>query len=50
MTDPAGILRDLTIDGNSSDPERKYAALNTQATWRFGTRLNVNGSYTLSRT
>ena len=50
VTDPAGILRDLTIDGNSSDPERKYAALNAQATWRFGTRLNVNGSYTLSRT
>lgn len=50
VTDPAGILRDLTIDGNSNDPERKYAALNAQATWRFGTRLNVNGSYTLSRT
>ena len=50
MVDPEGILRDLTIDGNSSDPERNYAALNAQATWRFGTRLNVNGSYTLSRT
>ena len=50
VTDPAGIPRDLTIDGNSSDPERKYAALNAQATWRFGTRLNLNGSYTLSKT
>jgi outer membrane receptor for ferrienterochelin and colicin len=50
VTDPAGIARDLTIDGNSDEPERKYAALNAQATWRFGTRLNVNGSYTLSRT
>jgi outer membrane receptor for ferrienterochelin and colicin len=50
VVDPKGILRDLTIDGNSSDPERNYAALNAQASWRFGTRLNVNGSYTLSRT
>ncbi len=50
VIDPAGIARDLTIDGNSSDPDRKYAALNAQASWRFGTRLNVNGSYTLSRT
>ena len=50
VTDPVGILRDLTVDGNSSDPERKYAALSTQATWRFGTRLHVNGSYTLSKT
>ena len=43
VIDPAGIARDLTIDGNSSDPERKYAALNAQASWRLGTRLNVNG-------
>ena len=50
VTDPAGIERDLTIDGNSSEPERQYAALNAQATWRFGTRLSLNGSYTLSRT
>ena len=50
VIDPAGVARDLTIDGNSSEPERKYAALNAQASWRFGTRLSLNGSYTLSRT
>ena len=50
VTDPAGIPRDLTIIGTSNEPERSYAALNTQATWRFGTRVSLNGSYTLSRT
>ena len=50
VLDPAGIARDLTIIGNSTDPERQYAAMNLQASYRFGTRLNVNGVYTLSRT
>lgn len=50
VADPAGILRDLTVIGNSNEPERNYAALNAQATWRFGTRVSLNGSYTLSRT
>jgi hypothetical protein len=50
VLDPAGIARDLTVIGNSSDPERKYAAMNMQAAYRLGTRLNLNAVYTLSRT
>ena len=50
VLDPTGIARDLTVVGNSNDPERQYAAMNVQASYRFGTRINVNGVYTLSRT
>jgi len=50
VLDPAGIARDLTIIGNSSEPERNYAAMNLQAAYRLGTRLNLNAVYTLSRT
>ena len=50
VQDPAGIARDLTLVGNSNDPERRYAAMNLQASYRFGRHLNLNGAYTLSRT
>jgi hypothetical protein len=50
VLDPTGVARDLTVIGNSKDPERQYTAMNLQASYRFGTRLNVNGVYTLSRT
>jgi Carboxypeptidase regulatory-like domain/TonB dependent receptor len=50
VLDPTGVARDLTVIGNSTDPERQYTAMNLQASYRFGTRLHVNGVYTLSRT
>ena len=50
VQDPAGIARDLTIIGNSTEPERQYAAMNLQAAYRLGSRLNLNAVYTLSRT
>jgi outer membrane receptor for ferrienterochelin and colicin len=50
VLDPAGVARDLTIIGNSSDPERQYAAMNLQASYRFGSRVHLNAVYTLSRT
>lgn len=50
VVDPRGIARDLTVVENSGEPERQYAAMNLQASYRIGTRLNVNGVYTLSRT
>ena len=50
VLDPTGAARDLTVIGNSGDPERQYAAMNVQASYRFGARLNVNGVYTLSKT
>jgi outer membrane receptor protein involved in Fe transport len=50
VQDPAGVLRDLTIIGNSSEPERQYAAMNMQGAYRFGPALSLNAVYTLSRT
>jgi hypothetical protein len=50
VLDPAGIARDLTVIGNSDGPERQYAAMNVQASYRFGSRVNLNAVYTLSRT
>jgi outer membrane receptor for ferrienterochelin and colicin len=50
VQDPAGILRDLTIIGNSTEPERQYAAMNIQTSYRLGSRLNMHAVYTLSRT
>jgi len=50
VLDPTGIARDLTVVGNSSDPERQYAAMNLQSSYRLGTRLTLQAMYTLSRT
>lgn len=50
VNDPAGIARDLSIIGNSTEPERQYAAMNLQGAYRLGSRLNLNAVYTLSRT
>ena len=50
VLDPKGIPRDLTLIGNSTDPERQYAAMNVQGAYRMGARLNLNAVYTLSRT
>ena len=50
VLDPKGIPRDLTLIGNSTDPERQYAAMNVQGAYRLGARLNLNAVYTLSRT
>ena len=50
VQDPAGIARDLTEIGNSTDPERQYTAMNMQGAYRLGSRLSLNAVYTLSRT
>jgi hypothetical protein len=50
VLDPEGIPRDLTIIGNSTEPERQYAAMNVQGAYRMGARLNLHAVYTLSRT
>ena len=50
VLDPQGIARDLTIIGNSTEPERQYAAMNVQGAYRVGSRLNLHAVYTLSRT
>jgi hypothetical protein len=50
VLDPKGIARDLTIIGNSTEPERQYAAMNLQGAYRVGSRLNLHAVYTLSRT
>jgi hypothetical protein len=50
VTDPVGNRYDLTLIENSNIPDRKYHALNTQATYRFGSRTDVGGTYTLSKT
>ena len=50
VLDPKGIPRDLTIIGNSTEPERQYAAMNVQGAYRMGARLNLHAVYTLSRT
>ncbi len=50
VLDPAGIARDLTVIGNSAEPERQYGAMNMQAAYRLGTALSLNAVYTLSRT
>jgi outer membrane receptor for ferrienterochelin and colicin len=48
VTNNLGQQFDLTLIVNSNEPERKYQALNTQATYRFGPRTDVGGTYTLS--
>jgi hypothetical protein len=44
-----GNVYDVTQIVNSNVPKRKYHALNTQGTYRFGGRTDVGGTYTLSK-
>jgi hypothetical protein len=50
VTNSAGNTFDRTYFVNSNEPTRKYLAVNTQATYRFGARTDVGGTYTLSHT
>jgi hypothetical protein len=49
VSDPFGRPFDLAIIENSNVPERQYAGVTTQATYRFGGRTDIGGSYTISR-
>src|SRR5499427_8632406 len=48
-TDQLGKQYDLGLVQNSNDLTRRYSGLTTQATYRFGTRADIGGTYTLSR-
>jgi hypothetical protein len=48
VSDPLGNRYDLIVYENTNDVTRKYAGLTTQATYRFGERLDIGGNYTLS--
>ncbi|HEY8549204.1 MAG TPA: TonB-dependent receptor [Vicinamibacterales bacterium] len=50
VIDPFGRPQDLTVVVNSNEPERQHAGMSVQADMRFGTRLQVAGNYTLSKT
>jgi hypothetical protein len=50
VADPLGNRFDLIVYENTNDVQRKYAGLTTQVTYRFGTRLDLGGNYTLSHT
>jgi hypothetical protein len=49
VTDSAGQTFDLTLVENTNTVERRYVAWTTQASYRLGDRIQVNGHYTLSR-
>lgn len=48
VSNSLGNQFDLTLIENSNVPKRQYQALNTQGTYRFGSRIDVGGTYTLS--
>ena len=50
MTDPVGNVYDLALLQNTNGIERKYAALQVQASYRFFGSLDLGGNYTLSHT
>jgi outer membrane receptor for ferrienterochelin and colicin len=49
VTDSAGNVLDLALVENTNLFDREYAALSLQANYRFGTRIDLGGNYTLSR-
>jgi outer membrane receptor for ferrienterochelin and colicin len=49
VTDSSGNELDLVLVENTNVNDRKYAALSTQVNYRFGSRINIGGNYTLSR-
>jgi outer membrane receptor for ferrienterochelin and colicin len=49
VTDKLGRTFDLTVIENSDHLQRQYAGLNTQATYRIGSRFDLGATYTLSR-
>jgi carboxypeptidase family protein/TonB-dependent receptor-like protein len=48
VQDQLGKSYDLGLIQNSSDLKRRYQGLTTQATYRFGTTVDVGATYTLS--
>jgi hypothetical protein len=49
VTNEFGRSFDLALLENSNLPQRQYSGLTSQATYRFSPRLDVGGSYTISR-
>ena len=49
-TDQFGRSYDLTLVENSGDLMRRYKGLSVQGTYQLGSRADVGGTYTLSRT
>ena len=49
VTDPIAGTFDLTLLENTDIVDRKYKGLTLQATSRFGSRVDVGGNYTLSK-
>jgi outer membrane receptor protein involved in Fe transport len=49
VTDSAGQEFDLALVENTNILSRQYAAVSAQMNYRFGTRLNIGGNYTVSR-
>jgi outer membrane receptor protein involved in Fe transport len=49
VTDEAGQALDLTLVENTNVLQRQYTAFSLQANYRFGSRIDVGGNYTLSR-
>jgi hypothetical protein len=49
-TDALGKVYDVTLVENSNDLERRYQGATFQATYRFGSSVDLGGNYTLSRT
>jgi outer membrane receptor protein involved in Fe transport len=47
--DQLGKTYDLGLIENSNDLKRRYQGVTMQGTYRFGTRLNLGATYTLSR-
>jgi hypothetical protein len=49
VTDQLGKEYDLGLIQNTSDLKRRYSGLTTQGTYRFNTRVDIGGTYTLAR-
>jgi len=50
VTDPIAGSFDLALLENTDVVDRKYKGLTVQATYRFGSRVDIGGNYTLSKT
>jgi hypothetical protein len=49
VTDPVAGTFDLALLDNTDAVDRKYKGVTVQATYRFGSRVDVGGNYTLSK-
>jgi hypothetical protein len=50
VTDDGGNVLDLVLVENTNLNDRQYTGLSTQVNYRFGSRIDLGGNYTLSRT